>query len=259
MHREEVLGGLLQGSGHRVALPSGVVTAPAPLGAQGTEPVRGMGKRRDEDAPGLRTTGRCLVDQPSLRNPGMSQFWKVFSPLRCTSVGDSGGHSSSQASSAPQPPPAPQAPPHPPGSRSGTRCSTCCGSWFSGSPRCSPTRCRPAPQGWSQELQAGPGRSGCAGAHPKLGPGGDRPQPLPSLGTNCDVTPTSKVAKTGEWSLVTMSSVQPGWWEGQLGVLGGTGYPWLLCPRGLTHHRSYRPHGSPDVTSRGCGRTTRGH
>ena len=43
------------------------------------------------------------------------------------------------------------------------------------------------------------------------------PLSLPFLGTNCDVTPTSKVAKTGEWSLVTMSSVQPGmgrgiWW-----------------------------------------------
>lgn len=146
----------------------------------------------------------------------MSQFWKVFSPLRCISGGDRGAHSSSQARSPPQPPPTPQASPHPPGSRSGTRCSTCCGLWFSASPRCSPTRCRPAPQGWSQGLQAGPGRSGCARAHPKPGLRGDRPQPLPSLGTNCDVTPTSKVAKTGEWSLVTMSSVQPGWQEGLL-------------------------------------------
>lgn len=32
---------------------------------------------------------------------------------------------------------------------------------------------------------------------------------VPFLETNCEVTPTSKVANTGEWSLVTMSSVQP--------------------------------------------------
>lgn len=32
----------------------------------------------------------------------------------------------------------------------------------------------------------------------------------PVLELYCDVTPTSKVAKTGEWSLVKMSSVQPG-------------------------------------------------
>ena len=32
---------------------------------------------------------------------------------------------------------------------------------------------------------------------------------VPFLETNWDVTPTSKVANTGEWSLVTMSSVQP--------------------------------------------------
>lgn len=146
----------------------------------------------------------------------MSQFWKVFSPLRCISGGDREIHSSSQARSLPQAPPTLQAPPHPPGSRSGTRCSTCCGLWFSASPRCSPTQCRPAPRGWSQELQTGPGRSECARAHPKPGLKDGRPQPLPSLGTNCDVTPTSKVAKTGEWSLVTMSSVQPGWREDQL-------------------------------------------
>lgn len=50
--------------------------------------------------------------------------------------------------------------------------------------------------------------------HPGIAPsqvlGVTDPKPLPFLGTNCDVTPTSKVAKTGEWSLVTMSSVQPG-------------------------------------------------
>lgn len=32
----------------------------------------------------------------------------------------------------------------------------------------------------------------------------------PVLEPSCDVTPTSKVAKTGEWSLEKMSSVQPG-------------------------------------------------
>lgn len=32
----------------------------------------------------------------------------------------------------------------------------------------------------------------------------------PVLELSCDVTPTSKVAKTGEWSLEKMSSVQPG-------------------------------------------------
>lgn len=42
------------------------------------------------------TTGRCFTDQPSLRKPGMSQLWKVFSPLRWASVGESGGHRSSQ-------------------------------------------------------------------------------------------------------------------------------------------------------------------
>lgn len=31
----------------------------------------------------------------------------------------------------------------------------------------------------------------------------------PFLEMNCEVTPTSKAANTGEWSLVTMSSVQP--------------------------------------------------
>lgn len=38
---------------------------------------------------------------------------------------------------------------------------------------------------------------------------GLQPFNQPFLETNCEVTPTSKVAKTGEWSLVTMSSVQP--------------------------------------------------
>lgn len=32
---------------------------------------------------------------------------------------------------------------------------------------------------------------------------------LPFFETNCEVTPTSKVAKTGLWSLVMMSVVQP--------------------------------------------------
>lgn len=32
---------------------------------------------------------------------------------------------------------------------------------------------------------------------------------LPFLETNWEVTPTSNVANTGEWSLVTISSVQP--------------------------------------------------
>lgn len=93
------------------------------------------------------------------------------------------------------------------------------------------------------------------------------PNPLPFLGTNCDVTPTSKVAKTGEWSLVTMSSVQPGWWEGAAGgwspnprVPDSAGHPGLPPqPWGLTHRRSYRPRGSLGATSTGCGRTTRGH
>ena len=32
---------------------------------------------------------------------------------------------------------------------------------------------------------------------------------LPSFGTNCVFTPTLKLEKTGEWSLVTISSVHP--------------------------------------------------
>lgn len=142
--------------------------------------------------------------------------------------GRAGGHSSSQGRLAPtvRPrSPGPAGPPHPPGSRSGTRCSTCCGWRFSRSPRCSPTRCRPGAQGRIRELRAGTSGSACASrapmarARPKLGVVGGVTDPnlLPFLGTNCDVTPTSKVAKTGEWSLVTMSSVQPGWREGTAG------------------------------------------
>lgn len=40
----------------------------------------------------------------------------------------------------------------------------------------------------------------------------------PRLETNCDVTPTSKEANTGEWSLVVMSLVQP---EGQVTKVTG--------------------------------------
>lgn len=56
-----------------------------------------------------------------------------------------------------------------------------------------------------------------SGLPPSQAQGVTDPNPLPFLGTNCDVTPTSKVAKTGEWSLVTMSSVQPEWQEGGTG------------------------------------------
>lgn len=73
--------------------------------------------------------------------------------------------------------------------------------------------CRQVPAG-----QRVPAEHPWPGLTPNLARGGVAdPNPLPFLGTNCDVTPTSKVAKTGEWSLVTMSSVQPGWWEGAAG------------------------------------------
>lgn len=55
-----------------------------------------------------RTTGRCFADQPSLRKPGMSQLWEVFSPLRWASEGAKlWGHSSSRGWHTPDTP-APQ-------------------------------------------------------------------------------------------------------------------------------------------------------
>lgn len=106
--KEGCSGGLLQGG-----VAQGVtVTAPnSPWGSgcrasgrdgdeegvrhsRGEEDAQGMGTRRKDDAAvgehllhtPAHTTGRCFADQLSLRNPGMSQLWDVFSPLRWTSA-----------------------------------------------------------------------------------------------------------------------------------------------------------------------------
>lgn len=82
---------------------------------------------------------------------------------------------------------------------------------------------------------------------------------VPFLETNCEVTPTSKVAKTGEWSLVTTSSVQPEEEErrseraGRASAGGGR-----AGGGGGTYRRSYRRCASPGRTSTGCGHTRRG-
>lgn len=82
---------------------------------------------------------------------------------------------------------------------------------------------------------------------------------VPFLETNCEVTPTSKVANTGEWSLVTMSSVQPEEEEQRSEraerASGGGG---RAGGGGGTHRRSYRRCASPGRTSTGCGHTRRG-
>lgn len=137
----------------------------------------------------VHTIGRLFADQANLRKPGMSQLWEVFSPLRWASDGGREGDTAPAGAGSPlRHTPGTQGPPHPPGSTSETRCSTCCGWRFSRSPRCSPTRCRPGARGRIRGLQAGTGRSACAGrapaarAYPKLGTGGDRPQPLTLLG-----------------------------------------------------------------------------
>jgi len=70
----------------------------------------GMGKRREEDARGPRTTGSCVAAQPSLRKPGMSQLWDVFSPLRWASAG---GQRGAQLQAGPARPP--RRSPRPPG------------------------------------------------------------------------------------------------------------------------------------------------
>lgn len=144
----------------------------------------------------------------------------VVLPAPLSLCGDRTGERGAQLqprAGVPTPGTPPVVPPHPPGSRSGTRCSTCCGWRFSRSPRCSPTRCRPGARGCCRGLREA--QRGSAGAG--WVPVGTDPVPssLPLLGTNCDVTPTSKVAKTGEWSLVTMSSVQPGEGQGRLGTV----------------------------------------
>lgn len=144
-----------------------------------------MRKRREEDAQGL--YHRQMLHGPAqLEEAGDVTALEGVLP---TPLGLCGGERRAQVQpglahphGTPLRAQHPAGPPHPPGSRSGTRCSTCCGCWFSRSPRCSPTRCRPGARGWTRELQAGTGRSAHGPGSPQTGRGGDRPQALTLLG-----------------------------------------------------------------------------
>lgn len=160
----------------------------------------------------VHTTGSCFADQHILRKPGTSQFCEVFSPLRCASArGEPWG----------------QLQPH--ARHRAPLLSTAAAGHLTLQAVGVELDVALAAAGSFDDhldavpLDAGQGLGASArscrtwgfsmGAESQWG-SDPVPLSLPFLGTNCDVTPTSKVAKTGEWSLVTMSSVQPGMGRG---------------------------------------------